>query len=225
MKKILCMIFITMPICAMAEEYIDDYGAYDTYYDEYEYVTDTPATTKQRRDNYVGIRIHKNERISFKYDIHDAGNSTVRDDNFGFGAVVGNRLSDHVKIEFETLYTGANQTKRDIKYDFDVWANMLNVYLFQEYADAIAPYAGLGIGFANIWGNISSPDMSDSVFDLAYSAMIGVNFALNDRIDLNLGLKYHYYGELEHKVNGNEYAITDVDATEFYFGAVYKFGL
>ena len=123
------------------------------------------------------------------------------------------------------MYTGADQVKRSTKYDFDVWANMLNVYLFQEYADAIAPYAGLGIGFATIWGDVSNPNMSDSVFDLSFSAMIGVNFALNDRVDLNLGVKYQYYGEVEHQHNGAEYAVTDVDATEFFFGAAYKFGL
>ena len=104
---------------------------------------------------------------------------------------------------------------------------MLNVYLFQEYADSVAPYVGLGIGFATIWGDVDAPygHMSDSVFDLSYSAMIGVNFALNERVDLNLGVKYQYYGEVEHELNGTEHAITDADATEVYFGAVYKFGL
>ncbi len=213
MKKIICilMALITMPAIADTYDYYDDY-------------TDVPVA---RRDNYVGFRVHKNERIAFKYDIHDGGNSTIRQDNFGFGAVVGNRLNDFVKLEFETMYTGVNQTKRQTKYDFDVWANMLNIYLFQEYADTVAPYVGLGIGFATIWGDVDAPygHMSDSVFDLSYSAMIGVNFALNDRVDLNLGVKYQYYGEVEHELNGAEYAITDVDATEFYFGAVYKFGL
>lgn len=213
MKKIICILaaLITMPAIA------DTYDYYDGY-------TDMPVA---RRDNYVGFRVHKNERIAFKYDIHDGGNSTIRQDNFGFGAVVGNRLNDFVKLEFETMYTDANQTKRQTKYDFDVWANTLNIYLFQEYADTVAPYVGLGIGFATIWGDIDAPygHLSDSVFDLSYSAMVGVNFALNDRIDLNLGVKYQYYGEVEHELNGAEYAITDVDATEFYFGAVYKFGL
>ena len=215
MKKLVFVLACLMTLPAFAEDYWDDY----------EYAAD--VSDVERRDNYVGIRLHKNERIAFKYDIHDGGNSTVRKDNFGFGAVIGNRLSDFAKIEFETIYTGVEQTKRTTKFDFDVWANMLNFYLFQEYAGAIAPYAGIGIGFATIWGDVDSPigNMSDSVFDLTFSAMIGVNFALNDRIDLNLGLKYQYYGEVEHQMNNVEYAITDVDATEFYFGAVYKFGL
>ena len=160
-----------------------------------------------------------------KYDINDGGNTTIRKDNWGFGAVVGNRLTDNIKIEFETMYTGAKQTKRDTNFDFDVWANMLNVHLFQEYADAVAPYVGMGIGFATVWGNVSNPNMSDSVFGLSYSAMIGVNFVLNDRIDLNLGVKYQFYGTVEHKIHNARYAQTDIDATEFYFGAVYKFGL
>lgn len=212
MKKLAFVLAILTTMPAFAEEYWDDGYNYET---------------AARRDNYVGIRLHKNESIAFKYDIHDGGNTTIRKDNWGFGAVVGNRLSDHVKVEFETMYTGASQMKRSNDFDFDVWANMFNVYLFQEYAGAIAPYAGLGIGFASIWGDIDTPfgNMSDSVFDLSYSAMIGVNFALNDRVDLNLGIKYQYYGEIEHELGNEEYAVTDVDATEFYFGAVYKFGM
>ena len=219
MKKFafLLAIFAAMP--AMAEEYWDDGYDYNNY--------DEHVATSIQRDNYVGIRLHKNENIAFKYEPMGGYNTTVRKDNWGFGAVIGNRLSDHVKIEYETMYTGAKQARYGTDFDFDVWANMLNVYLFQEYAGAIAPYAGLGIGFAAIWGDIIAPygHLSDSVFDLSYSAMLGVNFALNSRVDLNLGLKYQFYGEVEHKMNGNEYATTEVDATELYFGAVYKFGL
>ena len=216
MKKLAFILAIMVAMPAMANDYWDE---------EYDYNTSIEATT--RHDNYVGIRLHKNENIAFKYDINGAGHTTFSKDNWGFGAVVGNRLSDHVKVEFETMYTGAKYTKRNTDFDFDVWANMFNVYLFQEYAGAIAPYAGLGIGFASIWGDVNATygHLSDSVFDLSYSAMIGVNFALNDRIDLNLGVKYQYYGEVEHKMHGTEYATTDVDATEFYFGAVYKFGI
>ncbi|MBE6458024.1 MAG: porin family protein [Alphaproteobacteria bacterium] len=216
MKKFWFILALMAATPAMANEY-------DTYA-EYEYRNVNAA---EKRDNYVGLRIHKNENIAFKYHIHDGGHATIRKDNWGLGGVIGNKLSDFAKIEFETMYTGAQQTRHGAEYDFDVWANMLNFYLFQEYAGAIAPYVGLGIGFATIWGDIDAPygHMSDSVFDLSYSAMIGVNFALNDRVDLNLGIKYQYYGEVEHERSGNEYGVTDVDATEFYFGAVYKFGL
>ena len=170
-------------------------------------------------ETYAGIRIHKNENIAFEYTTNTDDNTTVRRDSFGFGAVVGNRLSDNVKVEFESSYTGASLHN----FDYDVWANMFNVYLFKEYSGTVSPYIGLGIGFASIWGDISASgtNISDSTFDLSMQSMLGVNFALNDRIDFNLGVKYQYYGEMEH----NEFAKTTADATELYFGAVYKFGL
>ncbi|MBQ5700237.1 MAG: hypothetical protein IIV74_03010, partial [Alphaproteobacteria bacterium] len=145
MKKIVFCLAVLTSIPAMAEE----------YWDEYEYEYDASPEYVVQRDNYVGVRLHKNENIAFKYDINDGGNTTIRKDNWGFGAVVGNRLTDNIKIEFETMYTGAKQTKRDTNFDFDVWANMLNVHLFQEYADAVAPYVGMGIGFATVWGDVS----------------------------------------------------------------------
>jgi opacity protein-like surface antigen len=39
--------------------------------------------------------------------------------------------------------------------------------------------------------------MSDATADMSWSAMVGVNFALNQRIDLNLGLKYQNYGDID----------------------------
>lgn len=204
--SVLCLSFITP---ALANDYWNEYN---------------PQT---KRDNYAGIRIHKNENIAFKYDLVGTGKTTVRRDNFSIGGYIGNRLSDHVKIEFETSYTGGAQNDFDAKYDFDVWANMFNIYLFQEFSGAIEPYAGFGIGFATIWGSIDTNTyhISDTTFDLSYQAMLGVNFALNDRIDLNVGIKYQYYGELEHKLHGTRFAETKVDATEIYFGAAYKFSL
>ena len=184
----------------------------------------TPAFAfSDRHETYAGLRIHKNENIAFKYDIHGDAYTTIRRDNFGIGAVLGNRLSDNVTIEFETSYTGAEKSS----FNYDIWANMFNVYLFHEFSDAIAPYAGLGIGFAGIWGDIDTPytRLSDSTFDLSYQIMFGVNFALNNRVDFNIGIKYQYYGEIEHEINGNEFATTTASGTELYFGGVYKFSL
>ena len=205
MKKIVFFILAMTALPAMANGYYPD----DT------------------RDNYVGIRLHKNERISFAYDIRDGSSATVKKDNFGFGAYIGNQLTDFLKIEFETMYTGVEDSRHNINFDYNIWSNMVNVYLFREYGYAVSPYVGMGIGFSTIWADIGgiSPDMRDTKFDLSYAAMIGVNFALNERIDLNLGFKYQKYGDIEHKINGNVYADTDADATEFYIGAAYKFGL
>lgn len=216
MKKIalLAILFATTPVLAN-----------DFYYAEYaspdaEYEAPTAVAT---RDNYIGLRLHKNERISYAFDRRNGGSATLRDDNVGFGAYIGNRLTDFLKLEFETMYSGIDDTKRNLDFNFDIWANMVNVYLYRAYGNAVEPYAGIGLGFSTIWSDIASA--TDTTFDLSYSVMVGVNFALNDRVDLNLGFKYIKYGDADHTTSGGTFATTDIDATEFYLGAAYKFGL
>lgn len=209
MRNLLAVVF---SLLFLAPVWADDY--YNADYNE-------------QKDTYVGIRIHKNESLSLKYEAEGIDGFRLREDNFGIGAVAGNRLSDNVKVEFETAYNGMKELGNNTTLSVDVWANMFNVYMFQQFDGAVEPYAGLGIGFAAIWGSVNAPyvALSDSVFDLSFQIMLGVNFALNDRVDLNLGLKYQYYGEVEFKQNNAEVATIDVDGTEFYFGAVYKFSL
>lgn len=175
------------------------------------------------RDNYIGIRLTKNENLAFDYNINNAGDISMRSDNFSFSGVVGNRLTDYVRVEFETGYAGASENKRDIDFDFDIWSNMFNAYLFQEFSGVVSPYIGVGLGFATIWADVAG--MGDTSIDLSMQIMAGVNFALNDMIDFNVGLKYQNYGTIEHKSNGRTIAETDIDATAVYFGASYKFGL
>ena len=143
-----------------------------------------------RRDNYVGVRLHKNDNLAFGVEPENGDGFKVRDDSFGFGLIVGNRLTDFLKLEFETEYTYANKSKNGNDYNFDVWSNMLNVYLYKQFGGAVEPYAGLGVGVSGIWGSV-----------------------------------YQNYGDLEMTdAAGNHYNI-EVDGTEFYIGAAYKFGL
>ncbi|MBO5696548.1 MAG: porin family protein [Alphaproteobacteria bacterium] len=214
MKKFILMVMLATALPAVADEEIlwDDYAT---------------AEEQQKFDNYVGIRLHKNERISFNYDIRDGAGTTIKDDNLGVGVVVGNRLADFLRIEFETMYNGLDDSKRGIDFDYDIWANMINVYLTREYENIVAPYVGVGIGFSTIWADVGgiAPHTSDTVFDLSYSIMAGVSFSLNERLDLDMGVKYQKYGDIDHETNNGTYATTDADATEFYIGAVYRFGL
>ena len=151
----------------------------------------------------------------------------MRDDTVGLGVYVGNRLTDFMKIEFETIYTGIDDSKRNLDFNFDVWANMVNMYMYRTYGDAVEPYVGIGLGFSTIWSDMNGWGCfgRDTTFDFSYSVMAGVNFALNDRVDLNLGFKYQKYGDADHTTSGGTYATTDIEATEFYLGAAYKFGL
>jgi hypothetical protein len=123
MKKI-AILCGTLAVCpVLANEYSGAYG-YDT----------TASVIAPRRDNYIGFRIHKNENLAIKHDVIGGDEINLRKDNFGIGVNIGNRLSDNVKIEFETSYTGATQSKYATTVDVNVWSNMFNVYLFQEFS-------------------------------------------------------------------------------------------
>lgn len=208
---------ILVALCIVATPtFASEYGEYG-----YEYNNHTA------RDTYVGFRVHKNENIAFANEMSDGFTTTAKDDSFGIGLVVGNKLTDNVKIEFETSYNGGGEQKHGTDYDFDIWSNMLNVYLFQEFGGAVEPYVGIGVGLSGLWAGAhgNGIDASDSTADMSWSAMIGVNFALNARIDLNVGLKYQNYGDTEMTSHGGRDISTEIDGTEFYIGAVYKFGL
>lgn len=217
MKKsaIILATLIAMP--AMA----NDYGEYDGYGDAYTAdcpVCDCGAALASARDNYVGFRIYKNEHSAYSYNLSNGHKEKEKRDNFGFGTTMGNRLTSHVRVEYETLYMGAQYSKNDKDFEYDIWANMLNAYLFHEFDRAVAPYVGVGLGLTGIWGEIDGE--LDNAFDLSYQAMVGVLFTLNPRIDLEVGFKYVNFGKVEHTRG-----VTKVDATQIYVGATYKFGL
>ena len=222
MKKISFMV-LAMLISGPAFANYDQ--EYDTYNDEEIFAEPTSPTSQKRtktRDTYAGIRIHRNQYIAYQYEASGGHTTTIRDNNFGIGLNIGNRLTDNVKLEFETLYTGKHDKQNATNFDYDVWSNMLNVYLYQNYGGAVEPYLGLGIGLSGIWANIDGPvvDSNDCDFDLSFGVMAGVNFALNEYVDLNLGLRYIDYGNVKH-----EHASTKVEATEIYIGGAYKFSI
>ena len=225
MKKISLALLCALISCPVLA---NDYGEeYDEPFDTETYTTYESSSTSsaENRDTYAGIRIHRNEHIAVTFDRDDNSDTTIRDNNFGFGLNIGNRLTDNVKIEFETMYTGLSESRHATDFDYDIWSNMLNIYLFKNYGPAVEPYVGLGVGLSGIWGDINgawtgNKKLSDCEFDLSFALTAGVNFSLNKYVDLNLGLRYVDYGDIEHKN-----AITKIDATEIYIGAAYKFGI
>ncbi len=180
-------------------------------------VCDYPMTT-QSRDNYTGFRIYKNEHSLYSYNYPNGPKEKHKKDNVGFGTTVGNNLADWLRVEYETLYMGAQYSQKDIDFEYDIWANFLNAYLLYDCQQVVAPYVGLGLGLTGIWGEIDGE--LDNAFDLSYQVMVGVIFKLNQRIDLDLGFKYVNFGKVEH-----HHAVSKVDATQLYIGAAYKFGL
>lgn len=143
-------IMLIMGTHAYAEHYYGEYNEYDEEY-IYNYNTISKNVTKpSTRDTYLGLRLHKNEQISFRYDMNTGTDITFRDNSLGLGVYVGNRLTRNVKIEFETAYTGAKQSKNNTDFGFNIWSNMLNVYLYHSFGSAVEPYIGMGIGLTGL---------------------------------------------------------------------------
>lgn len=223
MKKVL---FIVIGILANAVPGMaNEYGTYDEYitYDAPDAEPECPvcecnANNNDRYDNYTGFRLYKNEHAAYAYTYPNGHHDELKRDNFGFGTVLGNRLTDFLRVEYETLYMGSSKNSDDHDFDYDIWANLFNAYLFYEFDGAVAPYAGAGIGLTGIWGEVDGE--LDNAFDLSYQFMVGVWFDLNNRIAVDVGFKYVNYGNVEHK-----YTVSKVDATQLYIGASYKFGM
>lgn len=215
MKKTIAALLCLMPLAAYGE---------DSEYDM-DLLANCPACDCRcdsapvaSHDTYAGFRIYKNEHSEFSYSRHDAHKIKETRDNFGFGTTMGNRLSPYLRVEYETLYMGAQYSKNNKDFEYDIWANMLNAYLLRDFDGVVAPYVGAGIGLTGIWGEIDG-DL-DNAFDLSYQAMVGILFTLNPRIDLDVGFKYVNFGKVEHR-----HGATRVDATQLYLGAAYKFSL
>ncbi len=224
MKKIP---FIIAALCiCITPAVANTYGEYDEYitYDAPDAGTDYPIckcdcdNKNARRDNYTGFRIYKNEHAAYAYTFPTGYHEEKTRDNFGFGTVLGNRLTDFLRVEYETLYMGSTHNNYNHDFSYNLWANLFNAYLFQEYSGVVAPYIGAGIGLTGIWGDVDGE--LDNAFDLSYQVMAGVWFDLNERIALDLGIKYVKYGNVEHQD-----AVSKVDATQIYIGASYKFGM
>lgn len=217
--------FIVTALClCVAPAVANTYGEYEEYitYDAPDAGTDYPIckcdTDSAKRDNYTGFRVYKNEHAAYAYTYPSGYHEETTRDNFGFGTVLGNRLTDFLRVEYETLYMGSTYNNYNHDFSYNLWANLFNAYLFQEYSGVVAPYIGAGIGLTGIWGDVDGE--LDNAFDLSYQIMAGVWFDLNERIALDLGVKYVKYGNVEHQD-----AVSKVDATQIYIGASYKFGM
>ena len=174
---------------------------------------DTPPV----RDNYVGVRLYFNEHSSYSYS-HGDNHHIYKDNGLGFGTTVGNNLTDFLRVEYETLYMGAQYTKSDTDFEYDIWANMLNAYLMWPVWCPVTPYVGAGVGLTGIWGEIEG-ELSNA-FGLSYQVLAGALFELNSRISLDIGVKYAYFGDVDHTRGA-----TRVYATQIYVGATYNFGM
>lgn len=129
------------------------------------------------------------------------------DSGYAIGAALGNKIGMG-RIEAEIGYKSADMDKitaygQDVKIDsgdISVLSLMANGYIDFDASPTIKPYLMGGLGLAQITAKIDVDDEDDTVF--AYQAGLGVGFALNDKMTLDLG--YRYMGTSDPDFNGSK---------------------
>ena len=174
------------------------------------------ANAEQNNTSYAGVRVYQNARAVYAYTPIGGVREKDAKDNLGFGTTMGLRFNKWLRGEYETLYMGAQYTAEDQSFEYDIWANMLNGYLYWEFQHTVAPYIGGGVGLTAIWGSING-ELSNAT-DISYQGLIGVLFELGPHIELEVGYKYINFGKISHSGG-----TTRVDETQFYLGAIYRF--
>lgn len=172
----------------------------------------------ENRTSYAGVRVYQNVRAKYAYSPAGTPPEAREKDNLGFGTTMGFRFTPFLRGEYETLYMGASYTGTAGSFEYDIWANMFNGYLYWDIHHAIAPYIGGGVGLTAMWGSVAG--VLNNATDISYQAMTGILFEINDRIELEAGFKYINFGHINH-TNGT----TKINATQLYLGAIYRFGV
>jgi len=147
------------------------------------------------------------------------------DSGFAFAGAIGNSFSNYVRLEAEIAYQKNDMDKVGllgvsvpINGDTSSTALLFNGYFDFINKSAFTPYISGGLGFANVdvsaitvpgLGTLTSSD-DDTVF--AYQFGVGVGYAVNDKVTIDV--KYRYFGtaDLEFDTTEVEYSSHNIYA-------------
>ena len=104
---------------------------------------------------------------------------------------------------------------------------MLNAYYDIDTGTKFTPYVGAGIGYSKLKASYTltaeNATLSESDYQFTWQAGVGVAYAVNDNLSLDLGYRYVDMGNVKKNYEpGSSYKF-DVDANEFMLGARYTF--
>lgn len=128
---------------------------------------------------------------------------------YGYNGETSNNGSFNYKINGHNLPT-------NYKLDAKIQTVFLNVYYDIQTNTKFTPYVGVGIGYANIKetarvsNQVATMSAKDSKDNLAYNIGGGVSYTLTEKISIDTGYRYTYYGTN----NNDSYGIGSYDSAK-----------
>ena len=140
-------------------------------------------------------------------------------DGFGFAGVLGYQFNDNISADFMVEW----RPKFYNSYNYSSFA-MIPQFAYAFPFGNARPYVGFGLGMAiNHSANpsnftLNQAGISEGTWDraqnftLAWTAGLGVDFAVNDRIAIRVGYRYLHLGSFN---AGNDLTLTRADGGQF----------
>jgi opacity protein-like surface antigen len=138
-------------------------------------------------------------------DISDIGNSAdvSFDSGLSFDASLGYHWSKNVRVEAALGYrkgdvdqVAFNGASQDGPGDMNIMTFMANAYYDVDLGSKVQPYLGLGLGLGTVELNTNAIENGEnfsvdgSGVTLLFNFSAGISYAINDRINIDLGYRY-----------------------------------
>jgi OOP family OmpA-OmpF porin len=115
------------------------------------------------------------------------------DQDLGWAALgtLGYRFQSGLRTELEGGYRHNNGEFNGTGFDTDTsaWSGMANVLYDFDFGSPLRPYVGVGVGAANVRVD-SGVTADDSQWAFAYQGIVGVSYAVTDRLDFFVDGRY-----------------------------------
>lgn len=139
------------------------------------------------------------------------------DTGYSIGLALGYEFEYNIRLEAAIGYQANDLDElsvygytESLDGDISILSFMANGYYDFKNSTAFTPFLMAGIGLANINADLDSIDESDDDTVFAYQAGLGVGYALNDRVTLDL--KYVYFATEDVDFDGIDAEISSHNA-------------
>ena len=143
---------------------------------------------------------------------------------------IGRGFTDNIRGEFELGFRANDADSvsgASASGDTDSWSAMINGFYDFDTGGDFTPYIGLGIGGARVEANSISPvsgtSVNDSDFGLAYQAILGTAYQLDDQWSATADYRYFSAPDLDFSAANGTSVDSNYDAHTFMIGLRFSF--